>query len=280
MLVAVVLASAGATAAPANAHSRDGAYMQMAAKMAPDWSTPYELVDGVPYVGYDSFKAFNPVTVAQYGLAQWSLWWRHRDRGRLVKARRAAAWLLKRQRARGDWTYSFAWRAAGASTPLAPGWSSALAQGQALSLLGRFYRRTRDRRYLRAIRRAIVPLATPVRRGGLARWYRGGLYFEEYPTARRNFVLNGHIQTLVGLHDVADIAGRRAQSLLRRGTRTMARSIGEFDLPGRRMSVYSLAWRKPPPPSYNPLIRDMLRLLSKVSGRRTFARYADRWSAP
>lgn len=278
-LIAALALLPVAVAPAASAHTRAGGYQQIATNAPRDWQTPYQLKAGIPVVEYPwgIGQQQNPVTTAQYGLANWSLWWRYRDQKRLVAAKRAADWLVYTQRSTGKWTYKFPWPAAGQYAWLKAGWSSALAQGQALSLLGRAYRRWRNPMYLRAIRRGLRPLTRHVKDGGLARWHNGGLYFEEYPTEQPNFVMNGMAQTLLGLYDVADLEPR-AQQLFDRGVRTLARSMHEFD--AGTYSIYSLASPNPCPPGYNPLIRDQLRALSKITGQRVFAMYAERWSAP
>jgi hypothetical protein len=259
----------------AAAHTRAGEYLEMGTRLPRDWRSPYELVRGVPLVDYGTFKARNPVTTAQYGLANFSLWLRYGDRFRWSAAERAARWLVNTQTDRGAWLYRFPLDAPGGG-PLPVPWMSALAQGQAMSLLGRVYRYTGDRTQSRAIERALGPLRQPVRDGGLARWYRRGLFFEEYPDpSALNFVLNGDAQALLGLYDVADIADG-ATSLFERGVRTLARTLPEFDLGS--CSGYSLKLLSPPPPNYVPLIQDMLRALAKVTGRSVFSHYAERWT--
>jgi len=78
------------------------------------------LVDGVPMVTYAWGPERNPVTVAQYGLASYSLWVRYRDPGRWHHAVRVADWLVQTQTADGKWLYAFEFQPPG-SDPLAPG---------------------------------------------------------------------------------------------------------------------------------------------------------------
>lgn len=67
----------------------------------------------------------------------------------------AANWLVLHQEAEtGGWPIGVTRRLAGGRLVLEPGWTSAMAQGQAMSLLVRAYIRTRDKRYLDAAVRA------------------------------------------------------------------------------------------------------------------------------
>jgi hypothetical protein len=271
---ALSLLAAPALASAASHPSRIGIYYSMHG-LPRDWRTPYRLVDGVPMVDYPWGPERNPVTSAQYGLAVYSLWVRYHDPGRLNQATRVADWLVRTQTAEGKWLYQFPFQPPGSDT-LPAGWSSALAQGQAVSLLERVYHRRPRPRYLRAIHRALRPLQRTVEQGGLARYWGRNLYFEEYSTPQPNYVLNGDGQTLIGLSEAEPldpVAGR----LFRRATAGLANTIDIFDSHQGR-SYYNAVSKTFPPPSYDVIIRQMLRQLTRMTGREIFARYADIWN--
>jgi len=278
----VLLLALAATPAVAQAHSRTGGYQNMAHEVARDYESPYPLVHGIPMVDYGSFRARNPVTTAQYGLANWTLWVLHHERDRLRRARRAADWLVATQRKTGQWLYRFAYRSPGTTMELPVPWASALAQGQAISLLRRLYFHTHRRQYLRAARRALAPLGRSVARGGLLRWRRGEIVFEEYPTERRSLPLNGHLQTLIGLYDLSDLSPT-ARRWFRRGVRSAAGILPDYDAGGGR-SLYSLVNLSGFPPfladdGYHSEHVEELRLLNRLSPHRAFRRYIARWSS-
>lgn len=255
--------------------SRTGIYYSMHG-LPRDWQSPYRLVDGIPMVDYPWGPERNPVTSAQYGLACYSLWVQYHDPARLRQALRVADWLVQTQAASGKWLYAFAFQPPG-SVQLAPGWSSALAQGQAVSLLERVYHSHRRPRYLRAIHRALRPLEYTVENGGLARYWNGHLYFEEYSTPQPNYVLNGDGQALIGLYE-AEPLGRAARTLFAHGTDGLAHTLDLFDS-HQGHSYYNAVSKTFPPPSYDPIIRMMLRQLTRMTGRQIFARYASIWNA-
>jgi hypothetical protein len=229
-------------------------------------------------VDYGTFTARNPVTAAQYGLANYSLWVVYHDARRLRVARHVADWLVFTQHGDGKWTYSFPEPTPGDTGTLPPGWSSSLAQAQALSLLERAYAVTHEADYLKAIERGLRPLERRIDQGGLNRVYRGGLIFEEYPTPTINFSFNGDLQTLLGLYDVSGLVPA-AQRLFNDGVRSIARDLPTFNS-HQGFSWYSLADHTEPPPGYNPAIRSELQILSQVTGRTIFRRYAKLWTAP
>ena len=229
-------------------------------------------------VNYGTFRARNPVTSAQYGLANYSLWLRYHDHYRwlIAQSRRGLARadaapqrrvgvLVLRARAR-------LYRDARA------GWGSALAQGQAMSLLERVYRRHAQGVLPDGDQARPEALQTPVAKGGLSRRFDNGIYFEEYPTRAVNFSLNGDLQTLIGVYDVADLVPA-AQTLFTRAIRTVADNLARFDSHAG-YSYYSLASQTPCPPGYNAAIRSELNILASLTGRKVFAHYAQIWNAP
>ncbi|KAF0301960.1 D-glucuronyl C5-epimerase B [Amphibalanus amphitrite] len=114
----------------------------------------------------------------------------------------AADWLLRHQTAAGAWTVPVE-RRLNNHMVLAPDWSSAMAQGQAMSLLTRVYRATGDRRYLDAARRATAPFNKDSADGGVRTMFQDKyVWYEEYPTVPASMVLNGFIYSLMGLYDL------------------------------------------------------------------------------
>jgi heparosan-N-sulfate-glucuronate 5-epimerase len=276
--LAILLGALALIPAPAPAAAtkppRYGVYYSMHG-LPRDWRSPYRLVDGVPMVDYAWGPERNPVTSAQYGLAVYSLWATYHDPGRLNQATRVADWLVRTQTASGKWLYDFAFQPPG-SPELAAGWSSGLAQGQAVSLLERAYHRRPRARYLRAIHRALRPLERTVEQGGLARYWDGNLYFEEYSTPQPNYVMNGDGQALIGLYE-AEPLDPAARRLFTSGVAGLAHTLYLFDS-HQGLSYYNAVSKTFAPPSYNPIIRLMLRDLTRMTGRQIFAQYAEIWN--
>jgi heparosan-N-sulfate-glucuronate 5-epimerase len=239
---------------------------------------------GIPRVRYGRRgpARYNPVTVAQYGLQEFSYFASGRGRSHLANAERAAAWLMRTQEANGRWLYRFAWHLRGSRVGLRPPWASAMAQGQAMSLLTRVFRATGDDRYLVAARRARLPLERSVSAGGLAASFRGRGVYEEYPTRPPSLVLNGFMFTLLGLHDLQNTApNRRTKRLLHDGLESLAallplykRPVGSLydlgHLTGARRRPRAAGW------AYHRRHLRLLDVLAEVSGRRELAA----WRSP
>jgi hypothetical protein len=114
---------------------------------------------------------------------------------------------------------------------LSPPWISALGQGGVLSVLTRAYALSGDERYMPAARQAMKPFEISVSQGGVqARFPDGGVGFEEYLWPKPKIVLNGFITSLVGLHDLGEVAGEaHATDLLMQGVRSLASNLHCYD---------------------------------------------------
>nr|CAB3249271.1 D-glucuronyl C5-epimerase [Phallusia mammillata] len=83
-----------------------------------------------------------------------------------------------------------------------PGWVSAMAQGQGLSMLSRAYYIYKEEQYLEAMAKALLPFSIPSKEGGCrAKFLDKFVWYEEYPTTPSSFVLNGFMYSLIGLYD-------------------------------------------------------------------------------
>lgn len=107
------------------------------------------------------------------------------------------------------------------------GFTSSMAQATAAQALARAGRATGDRRYARgasAAYRALVSDATSVRSGGQVR------RFAMYSFRKEMRVLNGEIQTLVGLADYARVSGSDdARRVVARASRGLVAQLGAWD---------------------------------------------------
>ena len=115
----------------------------------------------------------------------------------------AANWLVMNQDSKGGWPIMVTRKLASGKLELQPGWYSAMAQGQAMSLLVRAYLRTRNWHYIDTATKATKLFDVPSERGGvLARFAGKYPWYEEYPTTPSCLVLNGFIYSLLGLYDL------------------------------------------------------------------------------
>jgi heparosan-N-sulfate-glucuronate 5-epimerase len=272
-----------AAAAPAPASADVGPYLDSATQpplMASRGPATYPVMgpEGVPQVGYASGGVHdNPTTVAQYGLQQWSWWATSRQGGHLTAALTAADWLLRHQRPDGAWAYGFDFVSAGVPAP-AP-WISAMAQGQAISLLVRAHSATGDVRYLNAALLALGPFQRPVGQGGVVSDWEGVPWFELYAVPNAQHVLNGFEYALLGLSDLAPHSPVAA-TLFQQGVASLAARIARFDVPAQRGQLYAGAGagRYLADPNYERAHVLLTQEIARRSGQPTIALYAARWA--
>jgi hypothetical protein len=86
----------------------------------------------------------------------------------------------------------------------APPWTSGLSQGTALQVLARAWSRFKEPAYLTAAQQALGIFKTPPPQGVLVKTSAGSMY-AEYTYAPSDRILNGFIQSLVGLYDYTSI---------------------------------------------------------------------------
>lgn len=280
-------AASGQTARLADRPYRpDGPYMDFA-RQSPFSDSMNVRFDrgGLPMPFQGGRYGHNPVTVAQYGL-QADAYWRTRHAPVYrVRAQRAADWLVRNQdRASGRWEYHFSFDVGGMDITLQPPWSSAMAQGQAMSLLVRESWHTGRRSYLRAALRSLRPLRTPVVRGGLVARFRGHPIYEEFPTRPPSFALNGFMFTLIGLYDLSVAAPRSdAGRLYRQGLSSLLVALPYYDVGG--LSAYHLGYLTNSPRAvhrslyYHRIHVMLLAALDSVSPHSEFRRYRRKWAA-
>ena len=120
-----------------------------------------------------------------------------------------------------------------------PPWMSGMAQATAVQALARAARALSAPRYARAARQALGAFETPPPTG-VAVPAAGGRRFVMYSFAPTLQILNGELQAVNGLRDVAVLGrNRRAARLVRAGDRAARAALGGFDTGA--WSLYSAA---------------------------------------
>ena len=146
-------------------------------------------------------------------------------------------------------------------------WVSAMTQASGAQALARGTRALGDPRYARAARRALGALDAPAPLGVAVPAGRGVRY-AMYSFAPRLQILNGELQTLIALHDVARVApSRRARRLYERGEPAVRRAVRGFDTGA--WSLYS-AGGSESTLSYHRLVAGFLGGLCRRTGTRVY----------
>lgn len=168
--------------------------------------------------------------------------------------------------------------------PVTAPWASAMAQGQAASLLVRAADMLVRPELLQSAADAIAPLLAPVGDGlaELVEMTEVGPVLQEYPCAPASHVLNGWVWGLWGLYDVGASGGpgnAAARAGFDAGVDALVALLPRYGA-GRNWSRYDLF---PHPatnvasPFYHRLHVEMLRALHQLAPRPELLAVADRW---
>jgi hypothetical protein len=267
-----------------NERAFDGDEYFMAFAGKAGYKGPFDAA-GIPLLDYqgDIGRQYNPIAVAQYGLARfnrWSVGRAERDREAWISV---AGWLARELRPNRHgvrvWMHDFDWPY---RQLLQAPWYSGLAQGNGVSLLVRAARATGDDVYRDAAHTAFESLLRPVSDGGvLITDEHGDVWIEEYLVHTPTHILNGFIWALWGVYDYAQWSGRtEAAQLWTSCVGTLQRRLGEFDTgwwslyEARDGTREMLASRY-----YHTLHITQLRIMHRLTGLELFAETADRFQS-
>lgn len=238
------------------------------------WTEAPRDADGVLMTG----NYYNPVRISQFALYSYARAVRGDARARAAFFAQAN-YLARAQDPDGGYRYPIANSDYGAP----PGWLSAMAQGEASSVLVRAFAQTGDAKYLRAARAALRPLERDVSEGGASSIGDGIVFFEEVAAPQPCHILNGHLYAAFAVWEFVAFgyADEALRNLHERALETLVAWLPRYDAGG--WSCYDLAADEIGRRHYAPLWYHhfhiaQLRVYGAMTGRNLFTRYADKWN--
>jgi len=273
----------GETGAPARPSGQLGEYYMLFSEKA-DYAGQYD-AHGIPMLDYRGAIGlqYNPIAIAQWGLANHNQFCQTREEIRAQKTRKAADWLCNHleQNPHGLWVWNHHFDWDYRDTLKAP-WYSGLAQGQGVSLLLRAHAHTREGKYLQAAERAFAALTRPISEGGvLFEDEEKNLWIEEYLVTPPTHILNGFIWALWGVFDFWRARGdSSAKGIFGRGVDTLVRNLHRYDTgywslyeqSGTRLKMLAS-------PFYHQLHIVQLQVMARLTGEPEFANVAGCWES-
>ncbi len=188
--------------------------------------------DGIPLYKMDFNKEiFQPTVICQYALGVYEKLFKtgFNDQDLLNKFIKQANWLVKNQKKLNNgsgWELRFDIPVYKLKQP----WISALTQGEAISVLCRAFKLTKKEIYLETAEAAMVPFQYDISEGGVRNYFNNIPVYEEYPSRKLNFVLNGFIFSLFGLYDLyLTTKDKRAKELFTQGVGSLLKLLKFFD---------------------------------------------------
>jgi len=130
--------------------------------------------------------------------------------------------------------YGFcSWRTEPEYTPYKTGkdWPSAMAQGQAISVMISAYSLTKDHRYLKVAQDALAAFFYPSEVKGVKSSWDGYDWYEEYTSLEPVHVLNGFLFSMAGLFDAVELLGdESARIAFDNGIVALQNKLADYDV--------------------------------------------------
>lgn len=159
-------------------------------------------------------------------------------------------------------------------------WYSALAQGEAVSVLTRAHLLTGNEEYLRIAEEAITPFFVNVNEGGLLNYFNAVPIYEEYPSEIRTVgVLNGFMFSLFGLYDLILLnKSENAEKLFAIGIDSLKKLLPYYDTGyWARYFLYDYPKRYVASFTYISIMYEQLKVLYHLTDEKIFLEYSQKW---
>lgn len=215
-------------------------------------------------------KVYFPISIFQYALGLWDLNMLTYDEDRHNQFIKVCEWIMDNQDENGSWN---------CFGPI--GYSkytvSSMGQGEAISVLLRAYKFSKDEKYLIAAQKAMAFMIKEMGEGGTLLIDGEDYFFEEYPSENGDklSVLNGWIFSLFGIYDYLKIIDdEEIQQIFNRSVDTMKRHLMDYDL--GYWSLYDRSGRLASP-AYHQLHIALLTTLSDLTEEIYFKQIALKW---
>jgi hypothetical protein len=235
--------------------------------------------NGVPMIqDSEGNLAYYPVNVAQYGFMQHAEYLSSKKEESLNTLRACVAKLID---LKTEYKGTFVWlhQSKDENYNIPAPWASAMAQGEVMSLLLRFYQISNDEIHLEVAQKAYQFLQIEndpqcVRRKD----ENGFLWFEEYPSSPPSYVLNGFIYTVFGLYDLYRVTqDPTVKADLDSCLKTLKANIHKYD--AGYWSYYDQLKKELVRYYYQKNVHVLqLRVLHKLTDEPVFDKYAKKWA--
>ena len=224
---------------------------------------------GIPFNiatdGKEKRKVYFPIAIFQYGLGAYDLYLETQEKIYLDIVIRIADWAVENQEDNGAWN---AFGVLGYANQY-----SAMAQGEAASLLARAYVKTNNIEYIDRGRRAIDFMHNSVAIGGTADSTAQGIRLFEYP--EKACVLNGWIFSAFGIFDIWKVTKDKKYELAwKQSVLEIKSNLNKFD--AKYWSYYSLDG-KYASRFYHDLHIELLSALKKLDADPIYDIYMNHW---
>lgn len=238
---------------------------------------------GIPlfsHKGQDSIE--QPIVIGQYGLGLFSC---------LSENKQSDKSLIDRYLLIADWFYlnkvdfkegtSWLIKHVYPQYNLLKPWVSAMAQGEAISVLTRASLISGNSKYEKLALEALTPFEYSVQEGGVRSYFKSLLVYEEFPTPIKPMaVLNGYIFALFGLYDLYLLNGnKKSLDLFKEGVDSLINLLPYYDIKyWTQYFLFNYPKKYFSSFTYHILVTEQLKALYIITGEKVFLQYSQIWN--
>lgn len=238
--------------------------------------------EGIPLYSHRGQQYIeHPIVIAQYGLGLYELLCQNsfHNEGLKDEFLNIASWFETNRISINNgsgWYIYIKISSGGLKYP----WISAMAQGEAISVLTRAALLTKDYRFEQLAIDALTPFEFEVKDGGLINYFNSIPFYEEFPTVLKpSGVLNGIVFALYGIYDLILLnKNRKAQEIFNKGIDSLKKLLPYYDLKyWSRYYLFDYPRKYCSSFTYHVLVAEQLKALSIITGENYFLEYSERW---
>lgn len=237
--------------------------------------------NGIPLFGFGKEIPLqhHPVVICQYALGLYEKLHQlnYEDEKYIEKFLKQAEWLVNSAVYNNNsalWFFNFDVQRYKLKSP----WISAMAQGEAISVLLRAYGITNNKKYLQISENALSPFECNINNGGVLNSFNSSLIYEEYPSEKASGVLNGFIFALFGLYDLKLLNNSKAEKLFSDGFLNLLELLKFYDLNyWSRYDLYDYPLENPASFTYHSLHVEQLKALYILTSEIKIKAYIEKW---
>ncbi len=232
--------------------------------------------EGIPLMDYGPPIGIQyvPVEICHYALANYYTYQTTNNPQYLETFLTQANWLIQNAKQNDDftvWEYNYDWPTYNCTQP----WISAMAQGEAISVLTRAYVLTGNQTYIQTAQTATQTYKHEMTQGGIRTTDTDGIWYEEYADtqAPSSKVLNGFIFSLFGLYENTYLTNNNeTNQLFQQATNTLAQNIHQYDT--GTWSYYDLLHKTIAGTNYHIIHIIQLNTMYKLTNNQIFNEYS------
>ncbi len=239
-------------------------------------------IEGIPLYSFRGQPYIeHPIPIAQYALGLYERLYKKQNSDEELRNKflRMAAWFEKNKidiKGGKSWYIYNEYPEYGLTYP----WISAMAQGEAISVLTRAVLLSKNSRFEELAIESLAPFEYEVKEGGLINYFNSIPVYEEFTTPVKTMaVLNGFIFSLFGVYDLVLLNNNeKAKNIFDNGVDSLKKILPYFDVNyWTRYYLYDYPQKYYSSFTYHILVAEQLKAMYYLTGENQFQVYSEKW---